>query len=425
MPKDATDNSATKLPIRAMILSVGGTPDPLIASLSELQPEFACFLASQQSVDGVARIKSACEWLVADEKEIVEDPEDLVQCYEAAIRCFDRVNARGFSLSEAVVDYTGGTKSMSAALAMATAARGVSFCYVGGTARSKRGLGTVEAGTERVRVQVNPLVLYAIEERRRAVSAFNSARFVEAEESFCMIASLATDDYARLARVLEGISRAYGAWDRFAHKEALSAFGDPLKRAADVVLFPIARKHGAFFDMVRANRSWLARLSEKTKEFSLPDPTFVTDLVANAKRRIAESKYDDACARLYRAIEMHGQIAFNARFGCEASKARLERLPETLRTEYRRYSDDGVTAKLALSPVFRALEAAGDPAGALFAERANDFMAVMDVRNGSILAHGVRPVKLETAKRILDLTVDLTGCDGLTPAFPRLPSVAE
>jgi len=57
----------------------------------------------------------------ADAKELVENPEDLVECYRKALACIDRVRARGFALTDALVDYTGGTKPMSAALAMAAA----------------------------------------------------------------------------------------------------------------------------------------------------------------------------------------------------------------------------------------------------------------------------------------------------------------
>lgn len=42
---------------QAMIVSLGGSPEPLIKTLSEQCPQIVCFLASQESVDLVGKVK--------------------------------------------------------------------------------------------------------------------------------------------------------------------------------------------------------------------------------------------------------------------------------------------------------------------------------------------------------------------------------
>ncbi|OQX91368.1 MAG: hypothetical protein B6D58_08485, partial [candidate division Zixibacteria bacterium 4484_95] len=49
-----------------------------------------------------------------------------------------------------VIDLTGGTKQMSAALALAATEQGLKVSYVGGEERTKDGLGTVVSGTEKI-----------------------------------------------------------------------------------------------------------------------------------------------------------------------------------------------------------------------------------------------------------------------------------
>jgi len=55
-----------------------------------------------------------------------------------------------------VADFTGGTKTMSVALALATVQAVGRYTYVGGTERTKDGPGMVVDGKERMLHQANP-----------------------------------------------------------------------------------------------------------------------------------------------------------------------------------------------------------------------------------------------------------------------------
>lgn len=57
---------------------------------------------------------------------------------------------------EVCVDYTGGTKTMSVALALATIEESCCYSYVGGGERSKGGVGVVIDGSEKMHFIDNP-----------------------------------------------------------------------------------------------------------------------------------------------------------------------------------------------------------------------------------------------------------------------------
>ena len=72
---------------KAMIISVGGTPQPLIKSIEEYEPEFVSFFASQDTCDNISQIKAAVSQLgliIKTELTIVDDVNSLLHCHEKA-----------------------------------------------------------------------------------------------------------------------------------------------------------------------------------------------------------------------------------------------------------------------------------------------------------------------------------------------------
>jgi hypothetical protein len=126
---------------------------------------------------------------------------------------------------------------------------------------------------------------------------------------------------------------------------------------------------------------------------------------------------------LYRAIELRGQVAFEAALGTSTSKVPPAHVPEALRDEYqRRYGDpESALLRLPLAATYRVLDALGDAAGVLFRQRKQDFDQLLEARNASILAHGLVPLGAERAQRLLDLVLALMPPDLVErPRFPRL-----
>ncbi len=72
---------------------------------------------------------------VKAEITLADNVNDLLQCHEKAEEAVERVIKKGYGKEDVIVDYTGGTKNMSVAIALASITHGFSFSYVGGKER--------------------------------------------------------------------------------------------------------------------------------------------------------------------------------------------------------------------------------------------------------------------------------------------------
>jgi CRISPR-associated protein (TIGR02710 family) len=403
----------------ALVISVGGTPEPVVYTLRETSPEFTCFFVSQQSVDLIGEIKSRVGERFDDLKVLVDDKDDLIACYEKAVECLRRTEERGWKADSIIIDYTGGTKAMTAALAMAAVVRGVRFSYVSGRERDKGGLGRVVTGTELRRIDVSPWQLFAVQERKRIAQYFNAHQYEAAAMILHDVAPHVREEDRRLFDLLARAARGYADWDRFEHGQALAQLAGAKK---ELELVAVGGDLQEFLSAVSRGVEFLGRLKQKTASYKRPHPLLLADLLANADRRIEEGKHDDAVARFYRALELQGQIAFEGAFGRPTSSVEAERIPESLREEYgSRYLGKDRKLQLPLYAVYRALAERGDEAGRRFMEVRADVEKILDCRNSSILAHGLRPVGGEQAKRLREIVLALLPERPEFPHFPQLP----
>ncbi|WP_025324147.1 TIGR02710 family CRISPR-associated CARF protein [Deferrisoma camini] len=409
---------------QGLLVSVGGTAEPVAAAVAEHRPQVVCFFCSERSVEKLGEIRSLVAARGLDYRsrvQMVQDPEDLTRCYADALRAADLLEAEGVSPEAVVVDYTGGTKTMSAALALATVGRGYRFSYVGGDRRNKGGLGVVQTGTERVRTGWSPWRLFAVEEKRLFSGLFNRHLYGSAAE--VLERALGHDPEER--RLLEGLlqlTRGYQHWDAFRHAQAKECLREGVERIEEWAAYRSDAGYREVGETARANLEFLNRLQQGTRGFRRRHRLQVIDLLANARRRAEVGRHDDAVARLYRALELLGQIAFEEAFGCETGAAPTEKLPETLRETYREryWSEEKGACQIPLMAAFVALAEAGRPEGLHLRERAEEFKALLYARNHSILAHGFEPVKPDLPRRFEAL---LRETFGLTDAlvFPRMP----
>lgn len=396
----------------AMILSLGGSPEPLIKSITTHKPAFVCFLASQESLSQLGEVLrglSAAGHSVAHHTVVINDINDLVQCYTKALECAQVLREREFTSDRVIVDYTGGTKTMSVALSLATLGQGFRFSYVGGTDRTKEGLGQVISGTEFVQMSDGPWEIFSVEERKRIALHINNYQFPAALnqiEGLLARNSLLPPDrplFKNLKQVLEG----YRAWEQFRHKEAIRSLSQATKEWQDYIR-PHQSHEGLnqFYTVVRENKRFLEDLQQQSDNFKEVCWPYVEDLVANAERRGEEGKYDDAVARLYRATEMIAQIQLaRPPLHCKSDDVPIEKIPGALREEYiKKYQDPTEKKiKLPLFATYQLLQTIGDPKGEQFFSREKEFQALLRTRNYSILAHGIEPVKPETFQQLLAL----------------------
>jgi len=405
---------------RMMVVSVGGSPAPILFSLNRQQPEYVVYFCSEGSRGVVAtEIRPALTFTPKDD-EVLTTPsaEGLVPAYQCArdgVR--RRMKSWGIAGPEVVVDYTGGTKNMSAALALATVDLGCRYSYVGGAERTKDGLGVVVDGQEKMFYPSNPWEVLGVERLREVALFFNRARYGPAQEGLTQVAERAPGPwqpvYRHLAKVVEG----FGCWDRFDHKGARRALDQGLGRLRESVGLLEDSPTRAFIEQALAVQARLAEIRPSR-------PThYVADLIANAARRAdLEEKYEDATARLYAAIEKLGKLTLKQAHGLDNSHLAPEAVPEPLREDYRaRYgSADKGCLQVPLRATYDLLAALGDPLGRRVVDGWQVIGPLLDQRNQSILGHGTQPVSKEVYERLRAAILDLLEMapDDL-PAFPH------
>ncbi|MCY4212631.1 MAG: TIGR02710 family CRISPR-associated CARF protein [Gammaproteobacteria bacterium] len=314
-----------------------------------------------------------------------------------------------------VADYTGGTKTMSAALVCAALEReDVDLQLVLGT---RADLVKVKSGTEQtaaasaVRTRL---------QRRMApcLGAWKRYAYAEAAEglrSICI--SSGSPDLARL-NVARNLSAALARWDAFDHVGALDLLDDYGARTAPVwpTLLPTLR-------------NLTCKDNPRTgKRNPRQEPARLWDLWRNAERRATQGRFDDAVARLYRLIEWTAQWQLDTKRGWKTAHFPAEELPKTVSATA---GPDG-KIKLGLWHAWRvAAEQLGEPiAGVVTGGAGEELRDLLDLRNRSILAHGFSPVRESDwrrmqkwmSERFLPVLDRLSAEEGLKERPPQLPT---
>ncbi|HRP61806.1 MAG TPA: TIGR02710 family CRISPR-associated CARF protein [Phycisphaerales bacterium] len=377
------------------ICSVGGANEPVVQSLLHWRPAAVRFVVSEQTKPKINEILQACtEHPISSgsyEHVDVDDPENLTSAV-ASLRSLTahvhRWVKRG-SNYRVVVDFTGGTKCMSAALPLVAHRWPCKFSYVGGSRRTKDGVGIVESGSERVVQASNPWEMLGYQVVEEAVTVFNQGGYAAAA-ALLDRAVRATDDPSvkRELSTLKALINAYAAWDRFDHKTAKQQFDDAIRNRND--LSAIFAEAQPLITQLKRHREQVHQLSQ-AGDLQI---TWVEDLLQNARRRAAEHRFDDAVARLYRAIEALAQIRLRDKHGVTDTKSvPLDKVPPQLRSQWSARARNG-SVMLGLRDAYTLLAALNDPLGCDFnrSDLANDEKSPLGARNNSILAHGFQPV---------------------------------
>lgn len=137
---------------KVLVASLGGSPEPIKISLNYHHPDKAVFFASELSAGQVQEIINDVGFTGEVEVVSVLNPNDLILCLDTANRMLAGIDT---ATNEVVVDFTGGTKVMVAALAMAAKDKCTRFSYVSGSIRDKGGLGVVRGGEQVLEFDLN------------------------------------------------------------------------------------------------------------------------------------------------------------------------------------------------------------------------------------------------------------------------------
>ncbi len=417
-----------------LILTVGGSCEPLVNAIKMEKPDFVYFVCSSgskgshQVVDGPgepcveyrdgrkvthpsivhqAGLDKGCY-----HKWEVEDPDSLAHCYGRLTELAQEIRDRfGAERPRIVANYTGGTKTMSVALALVAMIQKDWELQLNTGPRVD--LVKVKGGDVPTLVNKWEVIAdHVLEAINKSLSRYDYAEAAELASEI-MKRPLSSERRKHQFLHIYNLARAFEAWDRFDHEEAYR------------LLEPFAR------DFVK-HKVALERILGRSKKSSGYEK--VGDLLRNAERRAAQSRFDDAVARLYRALELFAQLRLREILSREEPKGEemgqgfklpLESLPEELRDKYRPYAERGML-KMGLVLDYELLADLKDPVGLLFQEQKGEMLDALRRRNYSILAHGLLPLTEEEYHRVRDTLVGFiqsaakeVGVDIEVPQLPR------
>ncbi|MBI2917265.1 MAG: TIGR02710 family CRISPR-associated protein [Chloroflexi bacterium] len=384
---------------KAMVITVGtGTAGadivrPLVKTVKDTDPDFLVMLVSEASRDNAAKVAVAVGFGPdKHEVRVLRFPDDVKKTFQGSLDAMRMLVGKGYQPQQVVVDYTSGTKAMTAGVALAGAAfRCATLKYITGERRN----GIVLPGTEQF-LSIPPAGILAVSQVQAATELARKLRFDAAAQVLDGIPEGLLSQYDHELRgSLAHLVSAYRSWDLFNHKFFCGEYGAVRWDKTELAAFKLKDK------------AVLGRLVSMAKslEDGRASPDVLADLFNNAERRKMEGRYDDAVARLYRMVEALAQWALLERHGISTGNVDLlaglaSRVPaqQIQRLESRRDRADGAI-KIGLEESMGLLDALGDLVGKDF-WAAKRLRAILKKRNNSILAHGFTPVSGEDCEAL-------------------------
>ncbi len=412
-----------------LICTVGGSPEPIVATLKRWAPVRIRFVPTgetRKQIEASIVPLAQSEGLTLDpgRYDLLEllDGQDFAACVNTLRQLTPVVEewlGRGEQY-QVVVDFTGGTKCMSAALALQAHRWRCVFSYVGGSERTKEGVGVVISGKEQVLHAHNPWDALGFQAVEEFVALFDQQAFAAgAALADRALRNVGERSRKRELTALKLLAEGYDYWDRFDQKGAVAKLRELANYDNDLraVFGPVRA------DSLRAVTGAHADYLRKLVEGNVPSLQHVTDLLANAQRRKVEGRIDDAVARLYRAIESLAQVALAERHQIPNTKhVPIDRVPEPLCGLWASRAEVG-TVFLGLQDAYDLLHSLGDDLGAKFKQlQLHDRQrSPLTARNQSILAHGFERVSDKVFEQLWTAALQLAQIQETDlPTFPRL-----
>ncbi len=226
---------------------------------------------------------------------------------DACFRHFDaeleRLIGEGWAREAITADVTRGTKAMTAALAMAAMAHGVGCIrYITGE-RDERGM--VRPGTEVV-VDVAPEQALRRQRVNQARDYLRAGDFRAVERLFPGAPAQMYEGFLKEeVRWLGWAAKFWGAWDRFDYKEAAKlGRRDGLPSEAPGIAGEFLPRDA----QLNVLRVLSGEAPPKVKDNAGYCRALAADLLANAERRMREGQNEEVLVRLYRVLELMGQM---------------------------------------------------------------------------------------------------------------------
>lgn len=378
--------------------------EPLKKSIREGEWQQIMLLPSQQTVKAAKQLVSELKQDVTIRPHIQTKPlpqagdeEDVNACFAHFDSIIKGLIDKGFAANEILIDFTRGTKSMSAALVMAAILHDIPrLRYI--TGKKRNATGAVIPGTELIKevstISVNARKILAAAEGFLRNSLFSAALELLPDPDG-LDTALWTDDLINDVRTLKPCATFYAHWDRFDYKSA-----------SDICL-PQQKNNGrmSIFIPSKQTQKWVSTLAAEMPVDFNKKATWLrrlaVDLLANGERRILHRQYEDALLRAYRVLELAGQVRLFEKGLDSANLPREHEAVKKLQEKLRKKNSAPLspnkngTLKAGRENVARLLKILNDPFGKKLLKLAEDGKLKAKHRNKSILTHAFEAVSRE------------------------------
>lgn len=391
-----------------MTVGTGSNPDSdelgfkllakkLFSTINKIYPNHIVFFASDKSKHTVEYIvelftQENDEFILDEDYQIVsiEAIDDFNACFEifeSKIWEFDYDESGDFKI---IMDYTSGTKTMSAAMACCGLFYSKDLISVGGD----RSLGEVSAGTELINYQN----LYKIYDKFALMMTrhnFNAKRFMACMDilNYIIDFNIHKDSFLHLCK-------SYYTWDNMDFESAYDHL-----RNVDI-------NQSEFVEIKNQLKNNLNALGiiVNSRSINLKNCYILASLINNSIGKAEEYRYDDAIARLYRALELTAQIkltSYNIKSSdIDISILKANNVSKEFIDELENTKEDG-KIRIGLIKDYLLLNELNDDLGKYYIQNEKKIKSMTIKRNNSILAHGLESRSKEDFEEFLEVVVDM------------------
>lgn len=319
--------------VEYLIMSVGTSYEPLVLNIQLLKPEKILFLYTDKTKTTLNRIVEYCKLDISAiemEKVSETDPVCIYQEIKRAYLEWDKPN-------KLYIDFTGGTKAMSAAAAMAGSLISVQLVYVG-TNDYLVDFRKPEPGSETLYYISNPIEIFGDLEIEKAVALFGQYNYSGAAEKLNVLKEQVPDPELRQQlNFVFLLAKTYEAWDALEFQDAydmIQVLNRQLNRDKSLHstfwlmdMAGVLQKQQGILEKLLV----IPELAKKKDQMGIFENrecmiSLMFTLYQNAMVRQKQEKYDMATLLMYRLLEMVEQKRL-ANYGLNVSRMEYGKIP--------------------------------------------------------------------------------------------------
>ena len=421
--------------VKYLIVSVGTSYEPIVLNISLLQPEQILFLYTKESKEILDKVMDFCHLRISQVETRRVNETNQTDIYREIKRCY----LEWGKPEKIYIDFTGGTKAMSTAAAMAGAMIHVQVIYVGSNQYMKDFRKPLP-GSETLFCIKNPMDVFGDLEIDKAYALFEQYNYAGAREKLGEIKEEIPDPVIRqeigFAYLL---AQTYEYWDSF---EFIRAYQTMNNLVNEIERDSQYSRHFILQDFLEQlihqkelleNLKDIPKLTKQKRNMEiLQKPNYMIPLMfsmyQNAKVRECQEKYDMATLLFYRLLEMieQRQLSQYRLFVSKMEYMKMkigdreiteeefnklkERVVELKKAVFGKETSVDLPEQISLLEGFILLAALEDPIiwdGENTVLKLKSIRAMVSLRNNSIFAHGLAPVEKNDYMKFQKFVVEL------------------